>query len=321
MASDGKGVKLDWNVGAILREPVPTTLRFVSWYLDLGARHVTLYFDDPQDAAIPLVTDHPQITAIPCTPDFWASVGSAPDARFTKRQNIVLAHAYRAQKDGWLLNVDSDELLYLENGTVADLLAGQGPSVRGIRILPAELIQTGDDADGTYFRLPMKRWALRDVYGEDAPKLARRQGLAGHTEGKSFTRAGLDKGWMRQHWMQDEDGNAITDVVLGPEDGAYILHFFEEGFDSWMAKKDWRLGSRGFRPQMKNELAEVAASFDPQGGYREIYDALHTFDAAKRDRLMHSRAGLCLDVDFEKPVRRWFPDFQAVSSAGRDSHK
>ena len=296
-----------WQVGAILKEPVWRTLKFVAWYLDLGTRHITLYFDDPDDAAIAILKDHPKLTVVPCTPEFWSSIGSAPDKRFVKRQNAALGHAYRNQRDGWLLNVDCDELLYLESGSVEDLFRKTSPETRGIRILPAERIQA-DCSGGTFFRMPMKRWMLREVYGEDAPKLARRQGLAGHTEGKSFTRAGLKGGWMRQHWMQDRDGNSFSDIVLGPEDGAYILHFFEEGFESWFAKKDWRINSRGFRPRLKNELAEIAASYDPEGGYREIYNALHLFDEAKLERLIAVGAGMRLDVDFEQCVKTHFPD-------------
>ena len=303
-----RGGELVWNVGAILKEPVPITLRFVAWYLEMGARHITLYFDDPSDPAIGILDGHARVTAIPCTPEFWHSIGAAQDQRFTKRQNAALGHAYRNLESGWLLNVDSDELLYLKDQTVDDMLAGVGENVRGIRVLPAEVIQAPQSDGGTYFRMPMKRWVLRDVYGEDAPKVARRQGLVGHTEGKSFTRAGHKNGWMRQHWMQDRDGNAFTDLVLGPDEGAYLLHFFEEGFESWLAKKDWRLGSRGFKPQMKNELSEIAESYDPKGGYRAIYDILHRFDANRLKILMDAGAGLRLDIDFGACVKTQFPD-------------
>ena len=50
------------TVGAILREPLETTLRFVSWYLDAGADQIVLCFDDPLDPAIEVLRRNDVVT-------------------------------------------------------------------------------------------------------------------------------------------------------------------------------------------------------------------------------------------------------------------
>ena len=80
------------TVGAILREPLAATLRFVSWYLEAGADQIVLCFDDPWDPAIDLLKDHPQVQVIRCTRRFWLDRGCRPRTRFTKRQNLAMQH-------------------------------------------------------------------------------------------------------------------------------------------------------------------------------------------------------------------------------------
>ena len=105
-----------WCVGAILKEPLEVTLGFVAWYLDQGADHIHLFFDDPEDSAIAILDGQARVTCTPCTDDFWRSIAIRPDAPFVKRQNRALTHLYGQLTEGWLLNVDADEILFVQDG-------------------------------------------------------------------------------------------------------------------------------------------------------------------------------------------------------------
>lgn len=59
-----------WRVGAIMNEPLPEVLKFCAWYLALGADEVVICFDNPDDPAINILSDHPRLRCISCTPAF-----------------------------------------------------------------------------------------------------------------------------------------------------------------------------------------------------------------------------------------------------------
>ena len=164
-------------VAAIVNEQAAVTRRFVRWYLAQGASRVWLFLDGPAGADLSPFAGDDRVRVQPCTPEFWNGLGLSPDARFTRRQNAALTHAYRAQDRGWLLNVDADELMYFPGTTLAARMALVPPDVQTIRVATAELVETA--APGQVFRLPLSRAAVNNVYGADADIFRRRFGLIG----------------------------------------------------------------------------------------------------------------------------------------------
>ncbi|WP_375174744.1 glycosyltransferase family 2 protein [Pseudooceanicola sp.] len=289
------------TVGTILREPVETVMRFVAWYLAQDADRVVMCFDDPEDPAIDLLGNVERIECIRCTPEFWERLGISPEARFTKRQNRAMGYVYATIADGWFLNVDSDELLHLDGRTLAEEVGGQGRDIRAIRVEPVEHLNT-PDSDGMHFRCLMRPWMQRKVYGDLAPVMKPRQGLMGHTLGKSVTRAGLRDVVVRQHWVQTADGEALTDLTLGVGEGAYLMHFVDQGYEIWRDKLPWRLSARGFRGPIRDMLVEVLDGPDPDPGLRRLYDMFFVFDQARLDILAECRARFDLRLDFDQLV-------------------
>lgn len=309
------------TVGTILREPVETVMRFVAWYLAQGADRIVLCFDDPLDPAIPVIERVDRVDCIACSPAFWKSVNIDPQTRFTRRQNRAMAHVYRGLSDGWFLNVDSDELLYFHGRTIAEEIATQPDDIRAVRVLPVEHVQTPDHPGRMIFRQPMPRYMMRNLYGDYAKAMQPRLGLSGHTVGKSLTRAGLKRINMRQHFLQRPDGEEVCDRILGPSDGAYLMHFFDQGYDIWRDKLPWRLSSNGFRQPMRDVIEPILASADPEPALRELYDALHVFDAEKVEML--GGGNLMFELDgpfkslFQNPASH--PAFRALG--GNDTAK
>lgn len=295
------------TVCGVLKESLRTTLQFVSWYLEQGADQIILCFDDPQDAAIEVLKDTPKVRCVRCTPEFWRSIGMTVDRRFTRRQNRAVQKFYREQEEGWFLHVDGDELVHLEGRTLAEELKITDPDVRAVQILPVENIQTDQPEGVAHFRLLMSRRAVRRIYTGQHGAMQRRQGLSGHTEGKCATRAGLVDAQMRQHFMHYADGAAIIDRTIGPEEGAYLLHFFDQGYDVWRNKVPWRMSAAGYRGLLGEMMREILDGPEPEEEMRKLYDFMHFFDAERIEKLKQWDAHLSLELDLDGLVTKHFP--------------
>ena len=261
-----------FTVATIAREPLPVMARFLTWYLDQGAARIIVYLDDPADPAQDAFT-HPRISFVPCTPDFWATLGLSPDKRFTRRQNAAITAAYHALGDGWLLAVDADELMHVAGKTLAQAVQGFPADAVAISVATAEQVFLSDGSQA--FRLPIPRATVNAIYGEDAPLFRPRFGLVGHADGKSFHRAGRPDIRLRQHWAHDAADNRIVDRRLDHGDGAHLLHFATPNYAHWRAKMEWRAGASGFAEAVKVALQDRAKCADPEAAYRALYDTLH----------------------------------------------
>ena len=129
--------------------------------------------------------------------------------------------------------------------------------------------------------------------------------MVGHKFGKSFTRAGLSNLIMRQHWpvLDDPPGE---NRVIGRAEGAYLLHYSDLGFESWLAKKDWRAASSGFQPQIKAEVSKIAESQNSRAQFLELYRKLHEFDDQQLQRLKDNGAHLYLELNQQELVTKHF---------------
>jgi hypothetical protein len=293
-------VSPSFRVVAVVSEPEYILRRFVGWYLAQGAAGVTLYFDNPDDPALPSLSAIPKVDAIPCTRAFWQELGEDPDTRFTARQNSALTHGYRHASEDWVLIVDADELAWREAG-LAPLLAAQAPDTLSLMIQPAEFALNG--GDGVTFRLPISRAAVNAVYGELSDIFRKRRGLIGHSTGKSFHRGGHSDLRLRQHWAVTEDGAAVPYAVAGPSEGAYLLHYLSPDYASWRAKLEWRLASSGYHAGIHALVDALRQdSTDPETAYLRLFDTMHRLDDALCDRLRAAGGLLELPAGFAPPV-------------------
>lgn len=262
-----------FTVATIAREPWPILNRFLRWHLDQGAERIVLYLDDPEDPALPRLRAEPRIDARPCTPAFWAGLGLKPDARFTRRQRAVLAQAYGELRDGWLLVVDADELMWLRDRSIPEALRSLPDGARSLRVRSAEQVRLANGAEA--FRTPIPRAAVDRVYGEKSGLLRARFGLTYHPEGKSFHRAGQAGLNMKLHWAHDATGARTPGPVWGADERAHLVHFAAPDYDRWRAKVAWRAGAHGFAQPVKDRITDIADSPDPEAGYRALFQTLH----------------------------------------------
>lgn len=266
-----------FTVATIAREPRPILERFLTWHLRAGADKIILYLDDPQDPCLAHVQGEPRIDARPCTPAFWSSIGLKPDARFTRRQRGVLSQAYRELTCGWLLVLDADELMWLRDAPIAEALDGLPTDALSLRVRSAEQVILPDGTEG--FRTPIERAGVDRVYGEKSGLLRARFGLTYHPEGKSFHRAGQVGLNMKLHWAQGRDGNRTPGPVWGMAERAHLLHYAAPDYGRWRAKVAWRAGASGFAQPVKDQIAAIEESADPEAGYHALFQTLHALTA------------------------------------------
>lgn len=294
------------TVGTIMREPLGLALRFAAWYLEAGADQIVILFDDPQDAAIDVLSAHPKIRSVRCDAKFWETIGQTPETHFPRRQNEAITALYHEIETGWFFNVDADELVYFGAQSPMDVLAQVDTLIESVVVETAEVIDLHDGGNRFNFRLPMDWATSREVYGRRARLFRRRRGLVGHYAGKSFTRAGLPDIGLRQHWPQ-RGKERLVSKKLGAADGAYLLHYIQTDFDTWRDKVEWRLASSGFSPQIKRRAIDALAAADPDKSLHHLYQRLHRLEAAELDRLKRVGKHLELSIDFDELVKKHFP--------------
>lgn len=285
------------TVATICREPLSVLTRFAAWHRRLGAGTVRMYFDDPADPAIEVLSRFDWILCQPCDTAFWSSVGLTPDVPFQFRQGAAMLHAYHATSHGWVAVLDADELLYFGQRHFADVLTDLPPSIKGVRIRTAEHLVTkpGFEDGQLHFRLPMTKPQVTEVYQSAAPFLRPTLGLVGHNVGKSITRAGMKLRRMRPHWAVGRQRRDLTDLMLGPDADAGLLHFISPDYDGWRQKLIRRMQvPGGVSPRIKAEVSRILATDNPETGLRAFYMALYQADAPLLGRLQATGKHLAL---------------------------
>lgn len=303
---------MSWRLGAILNEPLDDTLRFAAWYLEMGANGLTLLFDDPDDPAIEILSKHHKIECIRCTDKFWKKIGTSKEVRFPKRQNNALTWVYHRTQEDWLLNVDADEFVHLNKGRLRRLLGRQDAETEMITIAPAEVIEPIKPREKFVFRLPMDRDTTWRVYEEHVMLFGpRRQGLAGHADGKSIIRTGIKGVRLRQHWAMRPDGELLRSINWTAHNSAALLHFIGLDYGHWRAKLPWRVGATGFSRPMRARLQSLLDAGDSEDQFEEIHHHMHRMSPKQIAQLKAEDCCLELSIDFDAITQNHFPDMAA----------
>jgi hypothetical protein len=230
---------------------------FVAYHLGIGAAHIWLHFDTPDDPAADLF-DHPRVTTIRCTNSYWIDyINKRPD-RHQNRQGRNMQRIYNAAPLPWIAHIDVDEYL-LPTADIPATLAALPANQSMLRIAPYEALHDPALPDDIFtaqaFRAALNGKQNADararMFGPYAPLLE--NGVLSHSAGKCFFRTGLARFEPRLHGAfragARVDGGAFSPDIA-------LLHFHAEDPTRWRDRLQFRLtrGAYQFNPPLQQWL-------------------------------------------------------------------
>jgi Glycosyl transferase family 2 len=164
MPSDSPEGPLRLHIVTTVREPGPALDSFIRYHLAVGAEHIFVFFDDPDDRARSGAQSSTAVTAVRCTatlrqeqerrfPQLFADMAPFFQSEVMARQIVNAQSALQmAWERGahWLLHIDVDELFY-SDGPIARHFANLPPAVGRVTYLNYEAVPERADIDD-YFR-------------------------------------------------------------------------------------------------------------------------------------------------------------------------
>lgn len=252
---------------ATVKATLPDLERFVQYHLNIGVGRVYLFFDDPQDPALPQFRGRPGVTATACDPAGWAAVGIAPEDGIEVRQihnaNLALGWARRAGAH-WLVHLDVDELLHIPGDDLGAWLGAVAPETDAVTFPTREAIPARSAQ-----RHPFEAcWLFKAHTPDAAPRLslAARAGrlralrygyFRGHVGGKSAIRVTAPVGSVDIHVPTGADGAALK---LETAKDAFLLHYdgcaFEAWRDKWARRKEVAGCAKLMRDSRRRQFAD-----------------------------------------------------------------
>jgi len=296
MSENGENAQNEtWSTITTLKETLEDTLEFVAYHLVLGAKEVFLYFDDPLDEAIAIVSEHPRVIAIACDEDYWQGEENRP-AKHQARQKLNARDAYKKTKADWVIHLDVDE--FVDSDVSLPLLLSKA-KLDVLRLAPYEHLfysKSGRNGGATHiFRgaMPDTKQGNRisaKIYGRYHSCL--NQGMLGHTAGKHFVRTNIEDMILSIHGpFLDKHGRAPMETA----EDARLLHLHSGDYDKWSSHVKRRLESGAYMARNQRRIAKehgeevtlahvLTALIEENGedGVKEFYNAVCVFSPQLR---------------------------------------
>lgn len=296
-----------------LDAPLEETLAFVGYHLRMGIDRMFLFFDDPDDDAIPILEDHDRLVCVRCDGTHWERHGVESIASVQERQKANATQAFweaREDEIDWVVHVDSDEFLYLPESTkhyfstvssevevllfpVMEAVPQRMryrrpfreislfkyyPQVRGtndqFRMAPLDRGRYS-----VHSQLWRRKKQVATVLGCDHSHVVGRY-LPGHMAGKAATRTTASVVGLENHRPVPCSGEVLRASVTTD---AAVLHFDCRGFPQWKSKWARRVEGMAdfdvsrFSPHRKRQLRRFqdAYSRDDDQALKELYKSYY----------------------------------------------
>jgi hypothetical protein len=186
--------KPTWGVVATVNEPPALLAAFAAHYVSAGASQIHLFFDQPNPEAAALLARFPQVRITLCgTSHYRARWKCRRPVSHRRRQRLNATDAYGSAEADWLLHVDADELI--ETDHLADELAGLPQELDYLKLANTERVHLSADTPLTIFdgaarrTMDIRQSQIAELLGVESYEYTK-DGMSGHTMGKSMTRTG-----------------------------------------------------------------------------------------------------------------------------------
>jgi Glycosyl transferase family 2 len=251
-----------WGLVSTMKAPEEKVLAFAAHHLSLGADHLWLYFDDPdQPIPAPLV-NHPRVTVTWCDEAHWTRVGKKRPPQHQNRQTHNARYTYREKvTTDWIVHIDVDEFI-LTSRPIAAILDDEPAETIALKLEPFEAMHDPLLPDDIYtsreFRgaLRHEHWPRRRAALGPYRKVIR-DGMLSHTVGKVIYRTHVPGLLPRLHAVM-VDKVFVPTPTWQPE--MKLLHFHSQDRAAWEAALPFRMtkGAYQFRPELQAFLADAS---------------------------------------------------------------
>ena len=267
----------EWGLCSTIRAPTDQVLAFVAHHLSLGADHLWLFFDDPDDPAADAVSGIAEVTVTRCDEAYWHATCKTRPESHQNRQTRNIHRVYKTAALPWIGHIDVDEFL-LPARPIAEILGEVRADRITVRIAPWEALHDpslpADIFTARHFRAAIKGGAMARArlraFGAYAGLLT--AGVLSHAAGKCFFQRGFRGLQPRLHGAYLH-GERVKGDPFHPD--LALLHFHAEDPDRWKHRLQFRLTRGAYRsnPALQARLlASSPAEID------DFYAAVQTAD-------------------------------------------
>jgi hypothetical protein len=260
-------------------------MSFVHYHLNIGIDIVYLFFDNPDDSTIPLLSDNPKVKCIRCTKQHWYNIGCDSKSNIEIRQTLNADLALKWSRESnidWIAHIDVDELIYTDHQNIKGLLSSINENTSYLSIPPLEAIPLHMECNNPYkelsnFKILIKDKQLLCSLPKKDETLYLGEYFRSHLSGKSFTRIRNNIRSLNIH--KPSSGNHEK-LIEGKSKEAFLLHYDCYNYKNWLMKWSRRYdGTAKFlgRENRNKQFAEFCNAFEAKDDkklknlYRKMY--------------------------------------------------
>ena len=249
-----------WSLVSTIKAPEEKVLAFAAHHLSLGADHLWLYLDDPDQPIPQPLASHPRVTVALCDEAHWTRVGKKRPPQHQNRQTQNARYTYREKvATDWIVHIDVDEFILCPR-PISTILDEAPADTIAMKLEPFEAMHDPLLPDDIYtsreFRgaLRHEHWPRRRAALGAYRKIIR-DGMLSHTVGKVIYRTRVPGLLPRLHAVM-VDKEFVRTPDWHPE--MQLLHFHAQDKSAWLAAMPFRMtkGAYQFRPELQAFLAE-----------------------------------------------------------------
>lgn len=249
-----------WAVVATMKAAEEKVLAFAAHHLSLGADHLWLFFDDPDQPIPDPLAHHPRVTVTLCDDAHWERACKTRPKQHQNRQTHNARLTYRSLvTSDWITHIDVDEFLWPAR-TIATVLDEAPDGLIGMKFEPFEAMHDPLLPDDIFtsreFRGALRHefWPRRRAVLGPYRKVIR-DGMMSHSVGKMIYRTRIPNLLPRLHAVMVD-----KEFVRTPDWQAEIklLHFHAQDRADWLSRLEFRMtkGAYQFRPELQAFLAD-----------------------------------------------------------------
>lgn len=292
-----------WDIVSTMKATEEKVLAFAAHHLALGADHLWLFFDDPDQPIPQPLVNHPRVTVTPCDEAHWVRVIRKRPPQHQNRQTHNSRLVYRELvTSDWIAHIDVDEFILPPPRPIAAILDDTPDETIAMKMEPFEAMHDPLLPDDIYtsreFRgaLRHEHWPRRRAALGPYRKVIR-DGMLSHTIGKVIYRTGVPGLLPRLHAVM-VDKEFVPTPTFQPE--MKLLHFHSQDRAAWEAALPFRMtkGAYQFRPELQAFLAEATPE-----QIDKFYRRTQMMSVDLRDELAKVGRVIIADLDLRAKVQ------------------